>query len=100
MREFLITMYVSMIRTRILDSWLLRLQRMGKVALHAPNIGEEAVGVGAALALERDDWIFPYYRNIGVFIARGGSEEEILDRNIAKSLGITKPGRYAVKIGS
>jgi pyruvate dehydrogenase E1 component alpha subunit len=84
-REFLITMYVSMIRTRILDSWLLRLQRMGKVALHAPNIGEEAVGVGSALALERDDWIFPYYRNIGVFIARGVSEEEILDRNIANA---------------
>jgi pyruvate dehydrogenase E1 component alpha subunit len=56
---------------------------MGKVALHAPNVGEEAIGVGVTLALDKNDWIFPYYRNIGVFIARGVTEEEILDRNIA-----------------
>jgi pyruvate dehydrogenase E1 component alpha subunit len=82
-RDLLMGMYTSMVRTRILDAWLLKLQRMGKVALHAPNIGEEAVGVGAALSLDKDDWVFPYYRNIGVFIARGVTEEEILDRNIA-----------------
>jgi pyruvate dehydrogenase E1 component alpha subunit len=82
-RDLLISMYTSMIRTRILDAWLLKLQRMGKVALHAPNVGEEAIGVGVTLALDKNDWIFPYYRNIGVFIARGVTEEEILDRNIA-----------------
>lgn len=83
--DVLIGIYTSMLRTRILDGWLLKLQRMGRVALHAPNIGEEAVAVGAAKALDKDDWIFPYYRNIGVFIARGVSEEEILDRNMANS---------------
>jgi len=82
-RELLINIYIYMIRTRILDGWLLKLQRMGKVALHAPNIGEEAVSVGSALALSKEDWVFPYYRNIGVFIARGISEEEIIDRNMA-----------------
>lgn len=82
-RDLLLNMYLSMIRTRILDGWLLKLQRMGRVALHAPNIGEEAVAVGSVAALDEEDWVFPYYRNIGVFIARGMSEEEIIDRNMA-----------------
>jgi pyruvate dehydrogenase E1 component alpha subunit len=55
----LMDMYVYMVRARILDEWLLKLQRVGKVALHAPNRGQEAVGVGAAMALDRDDWLFP-----------------------------------------
>ncbi len=82
-RDLLLNMYTSMIRTRILDGWLLKLQRMGRIALHAPNLGEEAVAVGSAFALDKEDWVFPYYRNIGVFIARGVSEEEIIDRNMA-----------------
>jgi len=95
-RDLLISMYSSMVRTRILDGWLLKLQRMGKVALHAPNMGEEAVGVGAASALDKEDWIFPYYRNIGVFIARGVSEEEILDRNMANASDPFKGKEFSI----
>lgn len=78
--KLLLDMYTYMIRARILDSWLLKLQRMGRVALHAPNKGQEASAVGATLALKREDWLFPSYRELGALLARGMSEEEILDR--------------------
>jgi len=78
--SLLYDMYVYMVRARILDSWLLRLQRMGKVAIHAPNKGQEAAAVGAAMALRREDWLFPSYRELGALLVRGMSEEEILDR--------------------
>ncbi len=68
-----------MIRARVLDEWLLRLQRMGKVAIHAPNKGQEAI-VGAVYPLRPEDWVFPSYRDLGVYLVRGMSEEEILDR--------------------
>ncbi len=78
--KLLIDMYTYMVRARILDSWLLKLQRMGRVALHAPNKGQEAASVGATLALEGRDWLFPSYRELGALLVRGMSEEEILDR--------------------
>ena len=76
----LLEMYEYMVRARILDGWILKLQRMGKVALHAPNKGQEATAVGAVMPLRSDDWVFPSYRELGALLARGMSEEEILDR--------------------
>ncbi len=73
-------MYVLMVRARVIDVWLLRLQRMGRVALHAPNKGQEATAVGVAKAMKPEDWLFPSYRELGAYITRGMSEEEILDR--------------------
>lgn len=77
--ELLLSIYEHMVRARILDEWLLRLQRVGRVALHAPNKGQEAIA-GAVASLSPDDWIFPSYRELAAYIARGMSEEEILDR--------------------
>lgn len=79
----LVEIYTYMARARVLDSWLLRLQRMGKVALHAPNKGQEAVAVGAAKPLRPDDWLFPSYRELGAYLVRGMTEEEILDRALS-----------------
>jgi len=81
--QLLLEMYQYMVRARILDGWLLKLQRMGRVALHAPNRGQEATAVGAALALRREDWLFPSYRELGALLVRGMSEEEILDRALS-----------------
>ncbi|MCX8196243.1 MAG: pyruvate dehydrogenase (acetyl-transferring) E1 component subunit alpha [Acidilobaceae archaeon] len=81
--EPLMRMYITMVRARILDEWLLRLQRVGKVALHAPNVGQEAAAAGSAMALREEDWLFPSYRELAAYIARGMNEEEILDRAMA-----------------
>lgn len=94
--EKLLEMYIFMVRARILDDWILRLQRVGKVALHAPNRGQEAAAVGAAFALDKDDWLFPSYRELGAYLVRGLSEEEILDRAIANADDPLKGSEFAV----
>ncbi|MCX8202902.1 MAG: pyruvate dehydrogenase (acetyl-transferring) E1 component subunit alpha [Nitrososphaeria archaeon] len=78
--EDLTRMYRTMVLTRVLDRYLLRLQRMGKVALYAETIGEEAVGVGTGYALRPEDVLFPSYRELGAFLMRGVPVSEILDR--------------------
>ncbi len=94
--EKLLEMYVFMVRARILDDWILKLQRIGKVAIHAPNKGQEAVAVGAASALDKGDWLFPSYRELGAYLVRGLSEEEILDRAIADADDPLKGAEFAI----
>ena len=91
-----VEMYVYMVRARILDDWILRLQRVGKVALHAPNRGQEAVGVGSAMALSREDWLIPSYRELGAYLVKGMTEEEILDRAMANVDDLLRGSEFAV----
>jgi 2-oxoisovalerate dehydrogenase E1 component alpha subunit len=46
-------------------------QRQKKMSFYMQCLGEEAVGVGQALALRPDDMCFPTYRQQGILIARG-----------------------------
>jgi pyruvate dehydrogenase E1 component alpha subunit len=49
----------------------MNLQRQGQLALYPPALGQEAAQVGAAAALRDDDWVFPQYRELGIFVWRG-----------------------------
>jgi 2-oxoisovalerate dehydrogenase E1 component subunit alpha len=60
----------DMMLTRAFDDRMFRMQRQGKTSFYAKSTGEEAVAVGAALALEPSDMCFPTYRQQGILIAR------------------------------
>ena len=49
---------------------MLVLLRQGKISKWFSGIGQEAIAVGATLAMERDEWILPLHRNLGVFTSR------------------------------
>ena len=49
---------------------MLVLLRQGRISKWFSGIGQEAISVGAAMALESDEWIMPLHRNLGVFTAR------------------------------
>ncbi len=91
----LVRMFEYMVRARVLDEWLLKLQRLGKVAIHAPNKGQEAI-VGAVMPLRPEDWVFPSYRDLGVYLVRGMSEEEILDRALYNEDDPLKGSDFAI----
>ena len=93
--SILIRMFEYMVRARVLDEWLLKLQRLGKVAIHAPNMGQEAI-VGAVLPLRPEDWVFPSYRDLGVYLVRGMTEEEILDRALYNEDDPLKGSDFAI----
>ncbi len=61
----------AMLTTRIFDARMLTAQRQKKLSFYMQSLGEEAIGVGQALALEPTDMCFPTYRQQGILIARG-----------------------------
>ncbi|MGN6800524.1 MAG: alpha-ketoacid dehydrogenase subunit alpha/beta [Ginsengibacter sp.] len=68
--ETLIEFYKEILLPRMIEEKMLLLLRQGKVSKWFSGIGQEAISVGATLALQRDEWIMPLHRNLGVFTSR------------------------------
>ncbi len=64
-------MYELLVLARIFDERALNMQREGRIGTYAPILGQEASQIGSACALEKSDWIFPSFREMGVYIAVG-----------------------------
>ena len=60
-----------MLLTRVFDDRLQRIQRSGKISFYMRSLGEEAVSVAMAMALQPGDMLFPSYRNQGLQVVRG-----------------------------
>ncbi len=70
-------MYRDMLRTRLFEERCVQCYQKGIVrAAVYPSGGQEAIGVAACHALERDDWVIPSLRTRGAFFARGLSTVE------------------------
>ena len=68
-------MYKYLILTRTFDDKALKLQRQGRLGTYAPMRGQEAGQIGSAFALAKDDWIFPAFRENGVYMIKGVSAD-------------------------
>jgi len=64
-------MYERMVLTRVADAKALKLQRQGRMGTFASSLGHEACQVGTASAVAAGDWFFPYFRDMGVYLALG-----------------------------
>lgn len=63
--------YRSILLPRMIEEKMLVLLRQGRVSKWFSGIGQEAIAVGATLAMQPDEWIMPLHRNLGVFTSRG-----------------------------
>ena len=70
--------YRIMILTRMVDQESTNLQRQGELGVYTPALGQEGAQVGAAYALEPQDWVFPSYRELGFAMLRGIEPAQIL----------------------
>ncbi len=68
--ETLIELFKAILLPRMIEEKMLLLLRQGKVSKWFSGIGQEAISVGAAFALQPDEWIMPLHRNLGVFTTR------------------------------
>ena len=68
--EELIHIYRSILWPRMIEEKMLLLLRQGKISKWFSGIGQEAIAVGATLAMQDDEWIMPLHRNLGVFTSR------------------------------
>ena len=68
--EELIHLYESILWPRMIEEKMLVLLRQGKISKWFSGIGQEAIAVGATLAMDSTEWIMPLHRNLGVFTSR------------------------------
>ena len=68
--EQLVEFYRAILLPRMIEEKMLVLLRQGKISKWFSGIGQEAISVGATLALDNDEWIMPLHRNLGVFTTR------------------------------
>ena len=69
-KKELISIYRELVTPRLIEERMLILLRQGKISKWFSGIGQEAVSVGATLALNDDDFIMSMHRNLGVFTSR------------------------------
>ncbi len=77
-REELLHGYRALVRARTFDERAIVLQRQGKLGVYPPYRGQEAAQVGAALALEQDDWLVPSYRETAAALTHGLAMHQIV----------------------
>jgi 2-oxoisovalerate dehydrogenase E1 component len=68
--EQLLEFYRKLLWPRMIEEKMLVLLRQGKISKWFSGIGQEAIAVGATLAMEQEEWIMPLHRNLGVFTTR------------------------------
>jgi 2-oxoisovalerate dehydrogenase E1 component len=68
--EVLFSIYKNLLWPRLIEEKMLLLLRQGRISKWFSGIGQEAIAVGATMALQPDEWIMPLHRNLGVFTSR------------------------------
>jgi pyruvate dehydrogenase E1 component alpha subunit len=76
--DILIRMYEEMVQLRQFDRRSVSLQRAGRIGTYPPLEGQEACQVGSTLALRKQDFVVPTYRDYGAMILHGVPMEHIL----------------------
>ena len=68
--ETLRGLYEALLSPRLIEEKMLILLRQSKITKWFSGIGQEAISVGITQALEKDEYILPMHRNLGVFTGR------------------------------
>ena len=74
-----------MVRIRAYDDRMMMMQRQGRLSFYMKCLGEEAVSVGAAMAMENRDIVVPSYRQQGLLFVRGRSLVDMISHCITNS---------------
>ena len=96
----LVELYKSLLLPRMIEEKMLILLRQGKISKWFSGIGQEAIAVGATLAMQEDEWVMPLHRNLGVFTARNMPLTELFKQWQGDITGYTKARERSFHFGS
>ena len=88
--EKLEALYTRMLKPRLIEEKMLILLRQGKISKWFSGIGQEAISVGITSVLEKDEYILPMHRNLGVFTGRDIPLHRLFSQWQGKANGFTK----------
>ena len=90
-RQQYLDLYYYMRLNREVEDSMTRLFRQNKIVggLYS-SLGQEAISVGSAYALEKRDWMAPMIRNIGALLVKGVPPRDIFTQHMAKYTSPTK----------
>jgi 2-oxoisovalerate dehydrogenase E1 component len=89
-KEVLIDLYKSMLKPRLIEEKMLILLRQGKISKWFSGIGQEAISVGVTKAMQKEEYILPMHRNLGVFTTREIPLFRLFSQWQGKANGFTK----------
>jgi TPP-dependent pyruvate/acetoin dehydrogenase alpha subunit len=90
-RQHYLDLYYYMRLNRAVEDTMVKLFRQNKIVggLYS-SLGQEAVSVGTAYALEKKDWLAPMIRNIGALLVKGVPPRDVFMQHMAKYDSPTK----------
>jgi TPP-dependent pyruvate/acetoin dehydrogenase alpha subunit len=90
-RQQYLDLYYYMRLNREVEETMVKLFRQNKIVggLYS-SLGQEAISVGTAYALEKRDWLAPMIRNIGALLVKGVPPRDIFTQHMAKYTSPTK----------
>src|ERR1700704_2180073 len=90
-RQQYLDLYYYMRLNRAVEDMMVKLFRQNKIVggLYS-SLGQEAISVGTAYALEKKDWLAPMIRNIGALLVKGVRPRDVFMQHMAKYDSPTK----------
>ncbi|MDG1659459.1 MAG: dehydrogenase E1 component subunit alpha/beta [Crocinitomicaceae bacterium] len=86
----LLSIYRKLLLPRMIEEKMLILLRQGKISKWFSGWGQEAISVGSAYAMDREEYLLPMHRNLGIFTTRDVPLDRLFAQFQGKMTGFTK----------